>query len=136
EWPSGRMSALPPGGNPGSPERSLLSGTGSSGPGAAAITLTSIGRSEPEQLRLLYVGGVKPPLYDLKPLFEAVTRATGTILTVCCRQEGWAAVSGGYRLPENLRVVHRSGEELAEIYSETDAIAIMWREHPYMEFAM
>lgn len=115
-WPPERMSALPPGGDPVEAEHAAKpSGSG---------------------LRLLYVGGVRPPLYDLEPLFAALTSSPTSTLTLCCREEEWKSVRSQYAVPANVDVVHRAGHGLRELYSNADAVAILWRVHPYLEFAM
>ena len=81
-------------------------------------------------------GGVRPPLYDLEPLFAALTSSPTSTLTLCCREEEWKSVRSQYAVPANVDVVHRAGHGLRELYSNADAVAILWRVHPYLEFAM
>lgn len=128
-WPAERLSALPPGGDPVTP-------TGDAVPVNSDQVAQSAAVPSRAPLQLLYVGGVKPPLYDLTPLFETAAAVPSAAFTLCCREEEWVAVRDGYKLPANLTVVHRSGQQLAELYSTSDAVAILWREHPYLEFAM
>lgn len=113
----GGMSALPPGIDavPEAPRRAR--------PGLA-------------ELRLLYVGGVAPPVYDLGPLLEAARLTQSASVTVCCREAEWRAVRHRYSLPGNVRVVHASGPELASHYAEADATLLFLASDPYLGFAM
>lgn len=82
-------------------------------------------------LRLFYVGGVTPPVYDLTPLLEgsawASSHGLSHELTICCRQLEWQrrpAIYDRY-LGAHVRVVHnRNRHELLELYSRHD-IAVM-----------
>lgn len=87
------------------------------------------------ELRLLYVGGVNPPLYDLDPLLQAVAAAPHVGLTLCCRPEEWARRAYAHA-PPNVRVVHASGRDLDPLYDEADAVAVVLRPHDYLGFAM
>ena len=82
-------------------------------------------------LRLFYVGGVEPPVYDLTPLLSGVARATSRgvrcELTICCREPEWARIAAAYRqfLGDHVHVVHNRGRgELLELYAKHD-IAVM-----------
>lgn len=114
-WPEGRLSALPPGLTPQSSPKS---------------------RTDLSQLRLLYVGGVTPPLYDLTPLFSALAATPAARLTLCCRPEEWARSAPSYEVPSNVTVVHGSGDELVPLYAAADAAAILWEPHPYLDITL
>lgn len=116
-WPADRLSALPPG-----IDRS--------------IPLRRCAPTSPSALRLLYVGGTTPPLYDLTPLFEAVRGSEQMRLTLCCRRAEWNLVSSRYQVPDNVEVVHASGEQLDVLYEQADLAAIVREPHPYLDFAM
>ena len=88
------------------------------------------------QLRLFYVGGVKPPLYDLQPTFDYLRDLEQVTLTLCCRREEWQHAQASYAVPSNVAVVHASGRDLAPYYAQTDFFAILWQPHPYLDFAM
>ncbi len=88
------------------------------------------------ELKLLYVGGVTPPVYDLGPLLEAARLTPSASVTVCCREAEWKAVQNRYDLPGNVRVVHASGAGLASHYEEADATLLFLANDPYREFAM
>ncbi len=82
-------------------------------------------------LRLFYVGGVEPPVYDLTPLLSGVASAAGRgvrcELTICCREPEWARVAAAYQrfLGDHVHIVHnRSRTELLELYATHD-VAVM-----------
>src|SRR4029077_16899632 len=82
-------------------------------------------------LRLFYVGGVTPPVYDLTPLLEGSAWASSHDLThpltICCREADWQRRPATYDryLGPHVRVVHnRNRQELIELYSGHD-VAVM-----------
>ncbi|HEY8865158.1 MAG TPA: hypothetical protein VIO37_13490 [Candidatus Dormibacteraeota bacterium] len=82
-------------------------------------------------LRLFYVGGVTPPVYDLTPLLQgsawAASHGVSHELTICCRQAEWLRRPAAYDhfLDAHVTVVHnRNRQELLELYSRHD-IAVM-----------
>jgi glycosyltransferase involved in cell wall biosynthesis len=82
-------------------------------------------------LRLFYVGGVQPPVYDLTPLLQgsawAATHDVDHELTICCREPEWQQRPPAYDryLADHIKVVHnRNRQELLDLYSRHD-IAVM-----------
>ncbi len=82
-------------------------------------------------LRLFYVGGVSPPVYDLTLLLKgsawASSHGLSHELTICCRELDWQRRPAGYDqyLGPHVKVVHnRNREELLELYSRHD-VAVM-----------
>jgi glycosyltransferase involved in cell wall biosynthesis len=82
-------------------------------------------------LRLFYVGGVQPPVYDLTALLQgsawAASQGLSHELTICCRQAEWLRRPAAYDryLGPHVKVVHnRNRQELLELYSRQD-IAVM-----------
>lgn len=118
-WPEQRLSALPPG-------CELTE--------ESATTDSSLAG----KLRLLYVGGVTPPHYDLKPMIDVVARTPGITLTLCCRAEEWTLASSYYgTVPgECVEVVHAMGRFLDAHYAAADAFLLYWRPDEYLDFAM
>ena len=115
-WPAERMSAL----WPGCPTPSIARAAGRDG-----------------DLKLFYVGGIVPPLYDLKPMVDAISQVPGVYLTLCCRADEWAKRGSYYGTldPAHVRIIHESGEGLRTYYEAADAFCMFWR-HPYMDMAM
>lgn len=118
-WPEHKVSALPPGCEIFDGERRDA-------------------RTDPTRLEVLYVGGIRPPLYDLTPLVDAVHRAGHARLTLVCRPDEWRALAGYYDRgnAHELRVVHAGGTELHSLYAQADVFAIVRKTHAYLEFAM
>jgi glycosyltransferase involved in cell wall biosynthesis len=87
-------------------------------------------------LRLLYVGGLGAH-YQLHELFRALGDLPGVELTLCTREAEWRAVQHEYPLPAvgNIRIVHRSGAELIELFEGADACVLCVKPHPYWAFA-
>jgi glycosyltransferase involved in cell wall biosynthesis len=82
-------------------------------------------------MRLFYVGGVNPPVYDLAPLLDGLAwaRSHGLAieLTICCREAEWQNRPAAYdtHLGAHVTVVHnRNREELLDLYARHD-IAVM-----------
>ena len=82
-------------------------------------------------LRLFYVGGVRPPVYDLMPLLRgsAQARQRGVMhtLTICARAPEWRDRPESYNayLGPHVEIVHnRTRSELLELYAGHD-IAVM-----------
>lgn len=96
-------------------------------------------RTPGESLSLFYVGGVTPPLYDLRPMFRAVQGVDGLALTLCCREPEWAKVHSFYEPfdPQRIRIVHGSGRQLIPYYQQADLFLLGWNPaHPYVRFSM
>lgn len=90
------------------------------------------------RIRLLYVGGVVPPLYDLRPMISAVANMSEIALTVCCREKDWMRTTNTYDIPENVTIVHKSGNDLDSLYQSSDAFLMYLKLDPdnYLQFAM
>lgn len=119
-WPKDNISALPP---------------GTHLPGTAAIPEST---RQPEPLQLLYVGGVRPPSYDILPLLRAVREAPRVKLTLCCRPEEWDTVRAYYAdwINDRVEVIHRTGDDLRGLYARADLFALLWQPHEYLDFAV
>lgn len=82
-------------------------------------------------LRLFYVGGMEPPVYDLEPLLRGIeyarSRGLQLELTICCREPEWKRRPATYDryLGGHVTIVHnRNRQELLELYARHD-IAVM-----------
>ncbi|TGN39973.1 glycosyltransferase [Marinobacter confluentis] len=86
--------------------------------------------------RVFYVGGIKPPTYNLRPLFKAIGQAKSNItLTVCCREKEWEEVKSHY-LPyvtDSIKILHRSGSEIPSLYNQSDLFSIVRSDGSYLE---
>jgi len=117
-WPAEKTSPLPPG-----------------------CTITCIKPAQirrDEALQVLYVGGIIPPLYDVKPLFEAVNQVDYVKLTVCCREAEWIKVVDHYAtvLSSKVHIVHESGTGLHALYAAADVLAFFGNMTEYLKLAM
>jgi len=71
-------------------------------------------------LRIGYVGG-SGALYDPRTLFSAMSLLPKSItLSYCTRKTEWELVKSKYQLPQNVRIVHFSGNELIDFYRNCD----------------
>ena len=91
-----------------------------------------------KDLHLIYVGNIVPPLYDIRPLVACVNKLPGVSLTVCCREKEWNALSGMYSplLNNRIMIVHKNGEELADVYRQSHISMLFYPPYEYRRFAM
>jgi glycosyltransferase involved in cell wall biosynthesis len=89
-------------------------------------------------IQLFYVGGVIPPAYNLKPLFQTVSGVEGIRLTLCCREQEWNYASKLYAPinSQNVEIIHLSGSELTCHYENSDIFALLWSTYEYLDFGM
>lgn len=112
----GRVSGLPPG-----------------------VTIRDGSRSvEPVRgtVRVLYVGGIRPPIYDLRTTLRDLAGMEGIRLTVCCREDEWAAYGADYGFGNGFRLCHAHGDSLAELYAGADVFCFVTEPFVYHDFAM
>ena len=89
------------------------------------------------KLVCFYVGGIQPPVYDMKSMIESFNTTDHARLVLCCRQEEWQSLSGYYAGNlRNIDVVHASGDSLQRYYCDADLFIAAWTHDPYMEIAM
>lgn len=121
-WPKDRVFALPPGGE-------LL-------PSETSIKCTF---RDNLPLRLIYVGGVKPPLYNLSVVFDGLKNFASeqVKLTVCCRKQEWKNSNEQYK-PSNstVQIVHEHGEALKLRYINSDVALLLFDSCSYRGFAL
>lgn len=117
-WPVNRTTALPP--------------------GSKIFTTKKNKESQLAPLAVFYVGGITPPLYDLKVMFDVVESLNGVQLTVCCREFEWEMVKGHYAPldDEKIHIVHASGEDLDVYYTAADIFGLWRKPNAYLDFAM
>ncbi|MEF2232219.1 MAG: hypothetical protein V3571_14900 [Pseudodesulfovibrio sp.] len=84
-----------------------------------------------DDLSLIYVGGITPPVWDVTPILNL---ARSMPVTICCREEEWRQWGPHYGgIPHNATVRHLSGEGLLAAYAEHALAAIVRNPHPYHE---
>ena len=83
--------------------------------------------------------GVLQDNYRLDACLRAVSRAPGTRVTLCVRQETWEETREHYTplLPAGRAdVVHRSGNDLLPLYERADLGVLFTEPNPYWDFAV
>ena len=87
------------------------------------------------RLRLLYVGGVSPPLYDITALIRTVRELDHIELVICCPAQQRAFLVEAEHVP-NIAIVHEAGPALRVRYAECDIACLVYPDYPYRRFAM
>ncbi|MBS9525695.1 glycosyltransferase [Litoribacter alkaliphilus] len=90
-------------------------------------------RTLSEPIKCMYVGGIKPPLYDLQ-MFSSFKYP----LNIVCRIDEWEIMKDIYKWDENenINLYHSSGLELNNIYKNNDIFLLIWKPNLYLSFAM
>ncbi len=119
DWPDQKLTALPPG-------------------CVISDQLEPAQAKADDRLQLFYVGGIAPPLYDLKPMVEAVKHLDQVVLTLCCRATEWAKFQSYYNVAghANIQIVHAHGEGLKAYYANADLFSLLWEPYPYLAITM
>ena len=116
-WPAKRLTALPPG-----------------------CIITDLPKPERvnDRLELFYVGGIAPPLYDLKAMVDIVQSLDNISLTFCCRTPEWEKFQTYYAVTDTtkVKVVHAHGAELKNYYAQADLFGLFWQPYPYLNITM
>lgn len=87
-------------------------------------------------ITLIYVGGIQPPNKDLTPTFSILSQRPDISLILCCKKEELEATSRYYRIPPNVKIYHRSEDELSDLYQISDCSLIYKKEFPYHDLAL
>jgi len=89
------------------------------------------------KLTILYVGGLGK-LYDIELLFKVVSKNSLFRLIVCTRENEWVENKYKYEnyLSGNVFVVHKSNEELIDLYKEADLVSLFVNPIEYWQFVM
>ncbi|MBV7309555.1 hypothetical protein KVY11_12815 [Acinetobacter sp. CWB-G5] len=89
-----------------------------------------------KKLNLLYIGGMGVD-YRMHKLFEAVKLLPNVCLTLCTRESDWNNVKNEYGLiSENINIVHKSGNELGDLYNNAHIAVLFVEPKDYREFAV
>lgn len=88
-------------------------------------------------ISLFYVGGIGT-IYNLNKLFSVVKKLDCVKLVVCCREEEWKANKKYYEqyMNDRIEIIHKSGNELKEYYSNADICMLFFESDEYRSFAM
>jgi len=95
-------------------------------------------RPVPGELHVFYVGSITGGVYDVRNLCAAVKDTAGVYLTICTPQAQWETAREQYApvLCDRVRVVHRSSDQLAELYEQADVFACCLQSNEYTDLAM
>ena len=90
-----------------------------------------------EGIDLLYIGGISD-LYRFDELLEAIYDLKNVRLTICCRKKEWEANRSIYKpyVTKNIKIVHKTGDELKALYSEADICVALFKTTEYRKMAM
>lgn len=93
---------------------------------------------ENRKLRLLYVGNIAPPLYNLYELFSAIKEQIDIELDIICRKEDWLRYKHLYHglLSKNIFISHKSGIDLKQHYQSADVFITYRGHHPYLDITL
>lgn len=90
------------------------------------------------KLELLYIGGLSNH-YQMHKLFNVLSYFSKEEVhfTLCTRKEEWTNMCREYLnpMPENISIVHKSGEELQPLYKKADIAMLFVKPQEYWEFA-
>lgn len=78
------------------------------------------------QITFLYIGGVLPPFYDLKPLFEIAKKTKKHKFIICTREKEWNYIlkENIYDIGSNVEVVFKSYKEIPDLYNSMNTVLI------------
>ena len=88
-------------------------------------------------LRLIYVGSIQPPIYDLTPLFKGLSLLGDTPLMcdIITRTHDWQEYASYYNVPPNVTIAHLVGSELENRLKECHVSLLYFNDEPYRRIA-
>lgn len=91
--------------------------------------------SSERKIKVFYVGGMSNH-YQMHILFSVINQREDVELVVCTRESEWSAVKSEYPdLSKNIKIVHKSGEEMKALMTDSDIVSIFVKPQEYREFA-
>jgi len=88
------------------------------------------------RLNLFYVGGLGNH-YRMHKLIEGIGKLPQVQLVICTREAEWQSVANEFgTLTPNIRVVHKQGNELEELFLQTNINLLFFEPSEYRDFAM
>lgn len=101
-----------------------------------SLPQTTLVRDYKEPLRLLYVGGILPPSYDLRSVFEQLARVEGVAVKIICRENEWTVARDHYKeVPKHFEIEHTSGKDLDIAFERAHIFLNLYEDYPYRHFA-
>ncbi|MDG1163817.1 MAG: glycosyltransferase [Porticoccaceae bacterium] len=91
-----------------------------------------------EKFRLLYTGGILPPVYDLTEMFSVLENIENIELVLVCRAVEWklAIEANMYKPGANVKIVHESGAALESLFRHAHAFLDFREGTEYLNFSM
>ncbi len=107
-------------------------------PGCEQGKIECYGQKRNSRLKLLYVGNIAPPLYDMRELFGLFRSRPDMAIDVICRENDWNKHKHLYQssLSDNVKIHHRSGAELLPFYRDSDVFITYRQHHPYLDITL
>lgn len=93
-----------------------------------------------DQLHLLYIGGLSGH-YQMHKIIPVLQKFNGKIqFTLCTRESEWNTIKNEYlknsnEWPSGFNIVHKSGDELLDLYKNTDITMLFVKPQEYWNFA-
>jgi glycosyltransferase involved in cell wall biosynthesis len=103
-------------------------------PPRSEIKQVSAGGVNGKLINLFYVGG-SGPIYNPKLFIEAVGKLNNVNLIFCTRKEEWSIYSKSIKVPHNVEIIHKSGEELEPYYKRCDICVYSLPPYGYAKIA-
>jgi len=95
---------------------------------------TSTTPSSDDTINLLYIGGLGAH-YQMRKLFSVLKDFPKFRLTLCTRENEWKNVKDETVISKNILVIHKSGEELIQLYQNSDIALLFVEPLEYWSFA-
>ena len=88
-------------------------------------------------LRLVYVGAIQPPIYDLTNLFTELSKLNDIPLTcdIVTKKNEWQKYAAFYDVPSNVRITHLVGVEVENLLKECHISLLYFNDDPYRHIA-
>lgn len=91
--------------------------------------------NEINKVKLLYVGGIGGK-YSLHKLFEGLEESQSVECTISTRKEDWDLIKNEYSFGNNIKVVHKTGNDLEPLYEASNVSILFVKPEEYWEFAV
>jgi len=108
-------------------------------PGCDPVMAEPSARAADAPLRLLYVGSVAPPIYDLREMVGLISRAPDELrlqLTIVTREADWQRHAGSYRAGDRVTIAHATGAQLTNHYADADLFLMCFADNDYRRICM
>ena len=104
-------------------------------PGIDSISLPDFVKIS-DKIKLIYVGGIVPPLYDIGMLLNAMKKLPSMTLSLVCREKEFELVKKMYSISDNINILHLNKNEVSKEYNKSHISIILGGNDPYSSFGM